>query len=69
VKALSVRQPHDNAILYYGTDIENENRSRCMNIRGTIALHASAQLDNNVYLPKNFRSQIVKSAIVGVLTL
>lgn len=67
MKALTVRQPHANAIVYYGKDIEN--RSRCLDVRGTIALHTGAQLDNSVYLPDNFRKQIVRSAIIGVVDI
>jgi hypothetical protein len=65
MKALTIHQPNAKAILYYGKDIEN--RSRCMSIRGTIAVHAGAQVDNSVYLPKSFKKQIVKSAIIGIV--
>ena len=67
MKTLTIHQPYANAILYYGKDIEN--RTRCLNVRGTIALHAGAQFDNRVYFPKNFKSQIVRSAIIGLIDI
>ena len=67
MRGLTVHQPHANAILYYGKDIEN--RSRCMNIRGTIALHAGLQFDDGVYFPENFKAQIVRGAIIGVVDI
>ncbi len=65
MKALSIRQPYANAILYYGKDIEN--RSRCTSVRGTIAIHAGAQFYDRVYIPEGFKKQIVRSAIIGVV--
>lgn len=67
MKALSVQQPHANKIMYLGKDIEN--RTRCINFRGTIALHASIKLDTSIYLPEKFKRQIVRGAIIGVVDI
>jgi len=44
---LSVRQPWAYCIMHLGKDIEN--RTRKTNIRGTIAIHASKQIDYDAY--------------------
>ncbi|AHJ13145.1 ASCH domain-containing protein [Sulfurospirillum multivorans] len=44
---LTVRQPWAYCIMYLGKDIEN--RTRKTNIRGTIAIHASKQVDYDAY--------------------
>jgi hypothetical protein len=67
MKALTVRQPYANAILYNGKDIEN--RSRNWNVRGTIAIHAAAKVEKNVEFPKKFNKPIVTSAIIGVVDI
>src|SRR5688500_15025924 len=67
MKALTVHQPHATAILYYGKAIEN--RTRCTATRGTIALHAGLQFDDRVYFPENFKAQIVRGAIIGVVDI
>ena len=67
MKSLTIWQPHANAILYYGKDIEN--RPKCFSIRGTIAVHAGAKIDSSIYLPENFKKQIIRSAIIGVIDI
>lgn len=67
MKALTVRQPHANAILYTGKDIEN--RSRCINVSGTIALHAGGQVDDYEYLPEGYKDSVVLGAIIGVVDI
>ena len=44
---LTVKQPWAYCIMYLGKDIEN--RTRKTNIRGTIAIHASKQIDYDAY--------------------
>lgn len=44
---LTVKQPWAYCIMFLGKDIEN--RTRKTNIRGTIAIHASKQIDHAAY--------------------
>jgi hypothetical protein len=71
VKALSVRQPWAWAIIHAGKDIEN--RSWNTHRRGTIAVHASGNLDREAKLPEGSKKpkpeELVRGAIVGLVDI
>jgi hypothetical protein len=70
IKALSVRQPWANAILF-GKDVEN--RSRYFSHRGLLLIHASTHLDYHARrdprinaLPEN---ELIFGHLIGLVTL
>jgi hypothetical protein len=66
LKALSVRQPYANKIIFDGKDIEN--RTRRTNFRGTVAIHASMELHSNAAkLSKKAKEEMERGAIVGIV--
>jgi hypothetical protein len=66
LKALSVRQPYANKIIFDGKDVEN--RTRRTNFRGTVAIHASIKLHSNAEkLSKKTKEEMVCGAIVGIV--
>lgn len=65
MKALSVRQPFANKIIFKGKDIEN--RTWHANIRGTVAIHAGMKFQEYVDLPAEEKKQLVRGAIIGVV--
>ena len=65
MKALSVKQPFADKIIFEGKDIEN--RTRRTNFRGTVAIHASMKLHPYAKLSKRAKEEMVCGAIVGVV--
>jgi hypothetical protein len=62
MKALSVKQPFADNIIFHGKDIEN--RTWHTKFRGTVAIHASMTL--HPYAKKKDK-ELVRGAIVGVV--
>ena len=71
MKAVSIRQPWAWAIIHAGKDIEN--RKWNTHLRGTFAVHASGNLDNDAVLPEGVDVPDIKvlprGAIIGVVDL
>jgi hypothetical protein len=72
MKALTIKQPWAQAILYLGKDIEN--RGQRTSIRGTIAIHAGATLyepgfQHPLIIGRLEPEDVVKSAIIGVVDI
>ena len=75
MKALSIKQPCANQILYTGKDIEN--RSWRTDKRGFVAIHASSQLSTNFgwreedfsrWVPKSKNRTLLPDAISAIKT-
>jgi hypothetical protein len=71
VRALSVRQPWARAIIHAGKNIEN--RKWNTDLRGTIAIHASGNLDKDAVLPEGINESDIeglhRGAIIGLVDL
>ena len=67
MKALTIKQPWANEILYCGKDIEN--RVTKWQHRGLIAIHAGAQISTKVYTPKGYKHHVVLGAIIGAVEI
>lgn len=65
LKALSIKQPHADKIIYRGKDIEN--RTWRTKFRGTVAIHAGMKFDEYAGLSDKEKKQLVRGAIVGVV--
>lgn len=65
MKALSVRQPFANKIIFHGKDIEN--RTRRTNFRGLAAIHASKKIAPYADLSDREKQKLTLGAIIGVV--
>lgn len=71
MKAISVRQPWADAIMFHGKDVEN--RTRLTKHRGLIAIHASQAEDTEAYRDPLIRDlqlgKPARGAVLGVVNL
>ncbi len=67
MKALTIKQPWANEILYCGKDIEN--RSINWKHRGLTVLHAGAKISSDAYTPGGYKDHVVLGAIIGVVEI
>lgn len=67
MKAITIKQPWANEILYCGKDIEN--RSIKWKHRGLIALHSGAQVAPDSYTPEGYKNHVVLGAIIGIVDI
>ena len=71
MRALSIRQPWAWAIIHAGKDVEN--RTWNTHLRGTIAIHASGNVDKEAKLPSGSKKaepeDLVRGAIVGLVDI
>jgi hypothetical protein len=67
IKALSVKQPYADKIIFRGKDIEN--RTWRTNFRGTIAIHASMKFHDYADLSDKEKKQMVRGAIIGLVDI
>ena len=65
MKALSVRQPFADNIIFHGKDIEN--RTWRTTFRGTVAIHAGMKFHDYADLSAEEKKQMVRGAIIGVV--
>ena len=65
MKALSVRQPWADNIIFHGKDIEN--RTWRTKFRGTVAIHAGMKFHDYADLSDEEKKQMVRGAIIGVV--
>ena len=65
MKALSVKQPYADKIIFRGKDIEN--RTRRTNFRGLAAIHASKKIHPYAELSDKQKKKLVLGAIIGVV--
>lgn len=65
MKALSVKQPFADNIIFHGKDIEN--RTWRTKFRGTVAIHAGMKFHDYADLSDEEKKEMVRGAIVGVV--
>ncbi len=65
IKALSIRQPFADKIIFHGKDIEN--RTWRTKFRGTVAIHAGMKFDEFVDLSDKEKKKAVRGAIIGIV--
>ena len=67
MKALSVKQPYADKIIFRGKDIENSTRRT--NFRGTVVIHAKMKFYPLAKLSEKEKKQMVRGAIIGVVDI
>lgn len=67
IKALSIRQPFADKIIFRGKNIEN--RTWRTKFRGTVAIHAGMKLAEYVELSDKEKKTLIRGAIIGVVDI
>lgn len=67
IKALSIRQPFADKIIFRGKNIEN--RTWRTKFRGTVAIHASMKFDGYTELSDKEKKTLVRGAVIGIVDI